>query len=106
MNYYNRYENDFDYIVDEIIEEHSNTSEDVDDIFRRKLDYYVSCNCCGKNMEIIDDMGGLYTNLKRYKDEYGDIDMEPGQAHFYAVIAFISIQELIREKRDEKMNEI
>ena len=57
-------------------------------------------------MEIIDDMGGLYTNLKRYKDEYGDVDMEPGQAHFYAVIAFISIQELIREKRDEKMNEI
>ena len=65
---YSIQDDEFDMIVDE---EHVNTKDDVGDILHLKLDIYVQCNYYRKNMEIIHEMGGVYTILKNYKDEYG-----------------------------------
>jgi hypothetical protein len=98
-----KYDDEFDMIVDDIMEEHNETKEEVGDITHRRLDEYVSCNCIGKNTEIIDDFGGVFKYLKKYNDEFGDINLEQGEAHFYAVLAFVVLKELLDEKVEERI---
>ena len=102
---YSIYDNEFDMIVDETIEEHIDESiQQIHITLERRLDESVSCNTFKKNIEIINEFGGVYTNLKKYEDEYEcNMNMNEGEAQFYATIAFISIKELLITKLEKKL---
>ena len=101
------YDYEFDCVVDDIVEEHVNTSEDVDDILRTKLDYYVSCNDYHKNIEIINDIAGdVFEAIKKYKDTYGEINTDCSKPQFYAILTYCVLYDLFQTKVEEKMNEI
>jgi len=98
------YDAEFEMLAEDVISQFNDHIDDeyndIDDIMREKLDNYVSCNFIQKNIEIINDLGGVYDNLKKYKETYDiDIDvMEKTEAEFYAIIAYIAIEDILREK--------
>ena len=99
------YDDEFDMIVDDTIEEH------IDDsilyihitLFRR-LEEYLMCNSIKKNIEIINEFGGIYKNLKKFNDESKwAINMED-EADFYVSIALTAVKEFLLEKLEIKVD--
>ena len=43
------YDDEFDAIIEDIISDHIEYNEDVDDLLHRKLDEYIACNHYRKN---------------------------------------------------------
>jgi len=98
---------EFDILVDDIINDHINYNEDVDDILHRKLDYYVSCNDYRKNIEIIDDVvGDVFEAIKRYKNTYGDINTDDcTKSQFYAMLTYCVLCDLLHAKLEVKIDD-
>jgi len=102
---------EFDMLAEDVINQFNDNIDDkyndIDDIMREKLDNYVSCNFFQKNMEIVNELNGVYDNLKKYKETYGDdIDvMQKTEAEFYAILAYIAIEDILREKIEIMMDD-
>jgi hypothetical protein len=102
---------EFDMLAEDVISQFNDNINDkyndIDDIMREKLDNYVSCNFIQKNMEIVNELNGVYDNLKKYKETYDiDIDvMHKNEAQFYAILAYIAIEDILREKIEIMMDD-
>jgi len=101
---------EFDMLAEDAInqfnENINDKYNDIDDIMREKLDNYVSCNFIQKNMEIINELDGVYDNLKKYNETYGDIDvLKKTEAEFYAILAYMAIEDILREKIEIMMDD-
>ena len=90
------------FIVNGVMTEYEfGTGQDIDDIIHKNIDHYVSNSSIKENIEVINQqIGGIYQAMKKYEQEYGEFgkaeDME--EKVFYARLAFISIQDDVREE--------
>ena len=95
------YDDEFDMIVDDTIDEHipKHGIQYIDITLIGRLKDYLSCNSIKKNIEIINEFGGVYKNLKKYNNV--DMDNESG---FYIDIALTAVKELLMQKLENKID--
>ncbi len=81
------------------------TIHDTDDqghIIHCWLDPYVVKMKQDELMEIINDFGGVFKALSKYQDEFGDFPIDSkNEIKNYWTLAYIIIEEYIRDKLDE-----
>ena len=89
------------HLVDRIMDEYDEAKEEISDRIHTVIDDYVSCNYFLDNIAIInEEVGGVYDAMKLYEDSFGEFGQakDMTKSEFYARLAFISIQDDVREE--------
>jgi hypothetical protein len=83
----------------------TNTIYDTDDqchIIHCWLDPYIAKMKKKELIEIIDDFGGVFKAIGKYQDEFGDFPIDSkSEIKNYWTLAYIIVEEYIRERLDE-----
>ena len=94
------------HLVDRIMDEYDEASEEISDRIHSIIDDYVSCNYFLDNIAIInEEVGGVYDAMKLYEDTFGEFGQakDMTRCEFYARLAFISVYENVTEEVNNRI---